>query len=69
MVMVEALVRLAQHFAATSDPLSAINDAKFMHEVRPGEDIVCRIVEQPGRSFAGDISAAGRPVLKVHFSL
>jgi 3-hydroxyacyl-[acyl-carrier-protein] dehydratase len=69
MVMIESLVRLAQHFSGSGAPLSAIADAKFVHEVRPGEDIACHVRMAPSGGFAGNISAGDRPVLKVHFSL
>lgn len=69
MVMIEALVRLAQHFADTSSGLSEITDAKFMHEVRPDEEIACHISIQASGAFAGEITAAGHHVLKAHFIL
>ena len=68
MVMLESLVRLAQTIAPGAG-LSAITDAKFIHEVRPDEDMRCQVQAQAGGGFAGEITVAGRPALKAHFTL
>ena len=69
MVMLESLVRLAQHLIQSDTGLSEITDAKFVHEVRPDEDIHCHVQHHGSGGFVGEITSAGRAALKAHFTL
>jgi len=69
MVMLESLVRLAQHLEPSATGLSEIHDAKFILQVRPGEDMLCHVQRQLSGGFAGEITTGGRAALKVHFTL
>ncbi len=67
-VLVEALVRLAQGWSQSAAPLSTLLEAKFSSEVRPDDLVSCR-VQKNNDGFAGEMRLGDRVALKAKFRL